>query len=88
MKEYPDSVMLYMSNYRLSDDNNLTEAENVEDTVRIYGIVEEPVVMRRANQRPKRRRLSVVFSRSSIGLRCEMTLLVYKLVYKSIVNIK
>ena len=44
MKEYPDSVMLYMSNYRLSDDNNLTEAENVEDTVRIYGIVEEPVV--------------------------------------------
>lgn len=44
MKEYPDSVTLYMSNYRLSDDNNLVEAENVEDTVRIYGATEEPVV--------------------------------------------
>ena len=44
MKEYPDSVTLYMSNYRLSDDNNLVEAENVEDTVCIYGASEEPVV--------------------------------------------
>lgn len=44
MKEYPDSVTLYMSNYRLSDDNNLIEAENAEDTVRIYGATEEPVV--------------------------------------------
>lgn len=44
MKEYSDSVTLYMSNYRLSDDNNLIEAENAEDTVRIYGATEEPVV--------------------------------------------
>lgn len=44
MKEYPDSVTLYMSNYRLSDDNSLTEAQNAEDTVRIYGSTSEPVV--------------------------------------------
>ena len=44
MKEYPDSVTLYMSNYRLSDDRNLTEAENAADTVRIYGATEEPDV--------------------------------------------
>ena len=40
--------------------------------------------MRRENQRQKRRSLSVVFSISSIGLLCEMTLLDYK----SIANIK
>ena len=44
MKEYSDSVMLYMSNYRLSDKDKLIEAENAEDVVRIYGATAEPEV--------------------------------------------
>ena len=49
MKEFPDSVMLYMSNYRnskTSNDNGGTflEDANVADTVRIYGATETPVV--------------------------------------------
>ena len=49
MKEFSDSVMLYMTNYRNSKTGNnnggtFAEAENANDTVRIYGATEEPVV--------------------------------------------
>ena len=43
MKEFPDHVLLYMSNYRLNNDES-AEYPNAEDTVRIYGATSEPEV--------------------------------------------
>ena len=43
MKEFPDHVLLYMSNYRLTNDES-AEYPNAEDTVRIYGATSEPEV--------------------------------------------
>ncbi len=49
MKEFTDSVMLYMTNYRntqvgSSNGGTFEEDENAGDTVRIYGATERPVV--------------------------------------------
>lgn len=46
MKEYPEKVYLYMTNYRNTKLSNgsFVEDENATDTVRIYGVTEEPVV--------------------------------------------
>ena len=49
MKEFPDSVSLYMTNYRNTKTSNdgggtFVEDANAEDTVRIYGATAEPVV--------------------------------------------
>lgn len=49
MKEFPDSVSLYMTNYRNTKTSNdgggtFVEDANAEDTVRIYGATSEPEV--------------------------------------------
>lgn len=46
MKEFSDSLLIYMTNYRNSKTwpDNYVEAENAEDTIRIYGATEEPVL--------------------------------------------
>ena len=45
MKEYPDSVTFYMTNYRNSkSSNNFTETANATDTIRIKGINGTPIV--------------------------------------------
>ncbi len=43
MKEFPDHVLLYMSNYRLNNDES-AEYPNAKDTVRIYGATSKPEV--------------------------------------------
>ena len=45
MKEFGDSVLIYMSNYRNAEVNgNYVEDENATDVIRIYGATAEPVV--------------------------------------------
>ena len=46
MKEFTDSVMLYMTNYRNSKVSNevFIEDDNATDTIRIYGASTQPVI--------------------------------------------
>lgn len=85
MKEFADSVSLYMTNYRNSKawPDNYIEAENATDTIRIYDAVEEPVVAwhDRADHRPstvarewKDGVLTLVVSHNGpveLGIRCK-----------------